>query len=99
MDAVKEYDLLVADKVYRKCIDRGFEKYSEIAAILGKSESFVKAIFASHRKKLNLYHLVRLSYELKCSINDFLPNYNDYPNGKNKEDEYYYFLQSIEEDV
>lgn len=78
MDKINDFDKIVSNKVFKKCIDCGYDKYSQIAIILGKSESFVKAVFSSGRKKLNLYHLVKLSYELKCDINEFLPKLEDY---------------------
>lgn len=89
------FDNIVSDKVYRKCVDHGYTKYSEIAILLDTSDSFVKAIFSSHRKKLNLYHLIKLSYELGCSLNDFLPNLSDYNKFFNVNDEYECFLRSI----
>ncbi len=78
MNKTDAFDKMVSKKVFKKCIDKGYEKYSEVAILLGTSESFAKAIFSSNRKKLNLYHLVKLTYELDCDIKDFLPDINDY---------------------
>lgn len=78
MTKVITFDKLVTTNVLKKCIDKGYCKYSEIAMLLDKSESFVKAVFSSNRKKLNLYHLVKLSMELDCEIGEFLPTLNDY---------------------
>lgn len=78
MAGLNNFDKLLNEKVYKKCVDEGITKYSDIAIILDTSDSFAKAVFSSYRKKLNLYHLLRLSYELGCSINDFIPNADDY---------------------
>ncbi len=96
MQQISLFDKIVSDKVYRICIDCGYTKYSEIAIILGTSDSFSKAVFSSYRKKLNLYHLTKLSYELHCSVNDFLPNITDYKKYfTDKDGEYDCFQQSI----
>jgi len=89
------FDKIVSDKVYKKCVDCGYTKYSEIAILLGTSDSFIKAVFSSYRKKLNLYHLTKLSYELKCSVKDLLPNSYDYSSHFGDSDEYVCFLESI----
>ena len=41
---------------------------------------------------------MRLSYELNCTIDSFLPNLEDYKNKYTTDDEYVCFLKSIEED-
>lgn len=96
MNEIKLYDKIVSDKVYRKCVDRGYTTYTEIAKILDVSDSFVKLIFSAHLKKLNLYHLAKLSYELDCSVNDFLPNPKDYAVYFKNSDEYECFISAIE---
>ena len=78
MSDITLFDKLVAEKVYRKCIDNGKKTYKEISLGLNTSESFAKNVFSSKKSKLNLYHLIRLSYYLDCDINDFLPNHSDY---------------------
>ena len=99
MKKVNNFNRLVSQKVYKKCVDAGYTKYSEICVLLDTSDSFVKAVFSEYRKKLNLYHLVRLSYELECSVSDFIPTMGDYlavyPDGQS---EYEYFLMSMEEE-
>jgi len=78
MKNISLFDKIVIDNTFKKCVDCGFEKYSQIAYLLNKSESFVKAVFSAGRKKLNLYHLMKLSYALNCDIKDFLPSEKDY---------------------
>lgn len=78
MNKITDFDKLVSIKTYKKCVDCGITKYSDIALILNTTDSFAKSVFSSHCKKLNLYHLIRLSYELNCNINDFIPSKNDY---------------------
>lgn len=78
MDKITQFDKLVSIKVYQKCVDCGITKYSDIALILNTTDSFAKAVFSSYRKKLNLYHLLRLSYALKCTLNDLIPAKADY---------------------
>lgn len=95
MESNNVFDRIVSDKVYRKCIDCGYTKYSEIAVLLDTSDSFVKAVFSARRKKLNLYHLMKLSYELNCSLKELLPNLSDYNKIFNVDNEYEGFLQSI----
>ncbi|MCM1224219.1 MAG: hypothetical protein NC548_58180 [Lachnospiraceae bacterium] len=97
MEKIRVFDEIVIDKVYRKCIDSGYTNYSDIATLLGKSDSFARAVFSVRRKKLNLYHLVRLTYELHCSIDCFLPNSNDYRGKYALDSEYESFLNSIGE--
>ena len=92
------FDRIVSEKAYKKCVDEGYKKYSDIAILLGTSDSFAKAVFSVYRKKLNIYHLMRLSYELNCTIDSFLPNLEDYKNKYTTDDEYVCFLKSIEED-
>lgn len=100
MKQISLFDKLVSDKVYRRCVDCGYTKYSEIAIILGTTDSFTKAVFSSHRKKLNLYHLTKLSYELHCTVDDFLPDINDYKNNSIDDcDEYNCFQQSITKEI
>lgn len=82
---ITSFDMVVADKVYQKCIDCGITKYTEIAQIIDTSDSFVKAIMSEKRKKFNLYHLVRLSYALHCYIDDFLPTQEDYEKINNEQ--------------
>lgn len=99
MKTISNFDILVSKKVYKKCVDAGYTKYSEIAIIMNTSDSFTKAVFSSYRKKLNLYHLMRLKYELHCSLNDFIPNKDEYKEiFENTTDEFDCFLKSIEED-
>lgn len=97
MDKVSIFDRIVSEKVYKKCVDKGYTKYSEIATLLDTSDSFTKAVFSVYRKKLNLYHLMKLSYALGCSIDCFLPNLNDYRNIYNSDNIYECFLKSIKE--
>ena len=78
MDKINKFDKIVTKKVYKKSIDKGYDTYSKLAVLLGTSESFIKAVFSSGRKKLNLYHLLKFSYELNCDIEDFLPTLEDY---------------------
>ena len=100
MKQISLFDKLVSDKIYRRCVDCGYTKYSEIARILGTTDSFTKAVFSAYRKKLNLYHLTKLSYELHCTVNDFLPDMNDYKkNFVNYGDEYDCFQQSITKEI
>lgn len=100
MKQISLFDKLVSNKVYRKCVDFGYTKYSEIAMILGTTDSFTKAVFSSYRKKLNLYHLTKLSYELHCTVNDFLPNINDYKKFSiDDDDEYVCFQISIAKEI
>lgn len=78
MDKINILDKIITQKVYKKCIDKGFDTYSKLSVLLGTSESFVKAVFSSGRKKLNLYHILKFSYELNCDIKDLIPNEDDY---------------------
>ena len=96
MDKITQFDKLVSEKAYKKCVDKGYTTYSEIALIIGTSDSFAKAVFSAQRKKLNLYHLVRLSYQLHCSVEEFLPKLDDYNGIFDSSDEEFCFLKSIE---
>ncbi len=99
MSNISWFDQKCAEKTYKKCCEKGLSKYSEIAVELGLSESFVKAIFSEHRKKLNLYHLIKLSYALNCTLYDFIPNQKDYAFKYGEDiDEEEGFYKSIEEE-
>lgn len=73
----KIFDEIVSDNVYKLCSQKDITQYKEIALIIGKSDSFVRAIYAK-RKKFNLYHLVKLAYKLECKVDDFLPTLEEY---------------------
>ena len=96
MNKTNIYDAIVREKVLKKCIDSGYETYSKISLLLNTSDSFARAVFSAKRRKLNLYHLTRLSYELKCNLYDLLPNEDDYKHlyGSNIT-EYEGYLKSI----
>lgn len=95
---IKDFDKIITEKVYKKCVDAGYTTYAEISSLIDTGLSFVKSVFCLHTKKLNLYHLMHLTYALSCQITEFLPTLEDYlkiyPQGS---DEYFYFLQSIKE--
>ena len=78
MNKTNIFDNIVREKVLKKCIDNGYETYSKISLLLNTSDSFVRAVFSAKRRKLNLYHITRLSYELNCNISELLPNKEDY---------------------
>ena len=100
MKEVSVFDKMVSEKVFKKFVDKGYTKYSEIAVLMDVSDSFVKAVFSAKRKKLNLYHLVKIAYELKCNIAEFIPCLEEYKliYGEDNE-EYEYFLQAIKEEI
>lgn len=95
---IKDFDKIVTEKVYKKCVDAGYTTYAELSSLIDTGLSFTKSVFCLHTKKLNLYHLMHLAYALSCEVREFLPTLEDYlkiyPQGK---DEYFYFLQSIKE--
>jgi ribosome-binding protein aMBF1 (putative translation factor) len=56
--------------VHRICVLNNYLTYADMAAIINKSESFIKQV-ASGRAGFNLDHLRMLAEELECDIKDF----------------------------